>query len=255
MQTENPLTPPLNNTLETMLAHRSIRQFDGRALSPDMLETLIRCGQAAASSSFIQAYTVIQVTDTGHRQQISDAAGGQPWVKNAPVFLVYCADLYRINHCCVEQGLGELQGHTEHFIAATVDVALMAQNVLLAAESMGLGGVFIGGIRNNPQLVSDLLELPEQVYPVFGMCLGWPAQDTAVKPRMPAPTILQQGRYQRETVAAEVAAYDAQMEAYYQSRGSNQRVSDWSTQTANAIQNKQRDHMLEFLQARGLLKR
>ncbi|HPY42545.1 MAG TPA: nitroreductase family protein, partial [Thiolinea sp.] len=129
------------------------------------------------------------------------------------------------------------------------------QNVLLAAESMGLGGVFIGGIRNNPQIVCDLLELPDQVYPVFGMCLGWPVHTNAVKPRFPVQTILHEDSYDLNQVKAQVDSYDQQMQDYYQSRGSNQRISTWSAQTAAAIQKKQRTHILKFLQSRGFLLR
>lgn len=245
----------MNTVMQTMLNHASVRQFTEQVVSQETLESLIRCGQAAASSSFIQAVSIIQVTQAEHRRQIAELAGGQAWVIAAPVFLVFCADLQRVNYACVQHELGALEGHAEHFITATVDTALVAQNVLLAAESMGLGGVFIGGIRNNPQLVCDLLKFPEQVYPVFGMCLGWPVQANAVKPRFPVQTILQTDRYDVSQVAAQVDAYDQQMQTYYQNRGSNQRISTWSTQTAGAVQKKQRQHMLKFLQSRGLLLR
>lgn len=245
----------MNTVMQTMLNHASVRQFTEQMVSQENLESLIHCGQAAASSSFIQAVSIIQVTQAEHRRQIAELAGGQAWVIAAPVFLVFCADLQRVNYACVQHELGALEGHAEHFITATVDTALVAQNVLLAAESMGLGGVFIGGIRNNPQLVCDLLKLPEQVYPVFGMCLGWPVQTNAVKPRFPVQAILQTDRYDVSQVAAQVDAYDQQMQTYYQNRGSNQRISTWSAQTAGAVQKKQRPHMLKFLQSRGLLLR
>lgn len=243
-----------SKTIELMLQHRSIRQFIDKEISTLDLEQLILAGQAAASSSFIQAYSVIRVTDKDVRAQIAEAAGGQKWINEAPEFLVYCADLKRIELACIEQGEGKLEGHTEHFLAATVDVALFAQNVLLAAESIGLGGVYIGGIRNNPQLLADLLDLPDQVYPAFGMCLGWPAIDPEVKPRFPVASVLHQEKYQIDNVEADVAAYDDQMKEYYESRDSNTRLSDWSTQTAKAVQLKKREHMLDFLQQRGLLK-
>lgn len=245
----------MNTVMETMLAHASVRQFKDQAVSPETLADLIRCGQAAASSSFIQAVSVVHVTQAEHRAQIAEVAGGQAWVIAAPVFLVFCADLQRVNYACVINDLGALEGHTEHFIAATVDTALVAQNVLLAAESMGLGGVFIGGIRNNPQVVCDLLALPDQVYPVFGMCLGWPVQANAVKPRFPAASVLYEDSYPLDQVTRQVDEYDQQMQAYYQSRGSNQRLSNWSAQTAAAMQKKQRSHLLKFLQNRGLLLR
>ncbi len=244
-----------NKTIETMLSHRSIRKFLDKSIDTETLEKIIECGQAAASSSFIQAYSVIRVTSNDIREQIANAAGGQRWVEEAPEFLVFCADLKRIEVACVEQGAGELEGHTEHFLAASVDVALMAQNVLLAAESTGMGGVFIGGIRNDPQLVSDLLGLPDQVYPVFGMCLGWPAIDPDVKPRFPVKTILHQDHYALEKVESQVEAYDLQMQAYYQSRAGKTRVSNWSEQTAKAVQDKKREHILSFLNNRGFLKR
>jgi nitroreductase len=244
-----------NQTIDKMLMHRSIRQFQDKPIETETLELLLQCGQAAASSSFIQAYSIVRVTDKEVRKQLAGAAGGQQWINEAPEFLIFCADLKRIELACVQQGTGELEGHTEHFVAATVDVALMAQNVLLAAESMGLGGVYIGGIRNNPQLVADLLELPDQVYPVFGMCLGWPAVDPEVKPRFPLAAILHQDHYQLDKVEANVAAYDQQMQDYYASRNTNNRATDWSTQTANAIQMKKREHMLSFLNQRGMLKR
>ncbi len=243
-----------SETIELMLKHRSIRKFIDKPISNSDLEHLILAGQAAASSSFIQAYSIIRVTDKAVRAKIAEAAGGQSWINEAPEFLVYCADLKRIELACVQQGQGKLEGHTEHFLAATVDVALVAQNVLLAAESVGLGGVYIGGIRNNPQLLADLLNLPDQVYPVFGMCLGWPAIDPEVKPRFPVASILHQEKYQIEKVEADVTAYDKQMTEYYGSRDSNARLSDWSTQTAKAVQLKKREHMLDFLQQRGLLK-
>lgn len=245
----------MNKVMETMLNHRSVRKYTDEPVSERMLEAIVQCGQAAASSSFIQACSVVNVTDPEHRALIAEAAGGQVWVNKAPRFLVLCADMLRINHCCVEQGLGELEGYAEHFVAATVDVGLVAQNMMLAAESLGLGCVFIGGIRNNPAVVRDLLELPKHVYPAFGMCLGWPDQDTEVKPRLPVEVVIHQGKYQADTVAQDVSGYDQVMRDYYQSRSGNQRASDWSEQTAAAVQKKKREHMLGFLQEQGFLLR
>ena len=244
----------MNPLIDTLLNHRSVRQFTGQAIAPELLNTLLHCGQAAASSSFIQAYSVIRVTNAEHRARIAALAGGQVWIEQSPEFLVFCADLYRINQCCMAQGEGVLQGHTEHFIAATVDVALMAQNVLSAAESLGLGGVFIGGIRNDPETLSELLDLPDLVYPVFGMCLGYPNQETSLKPRLPVTSILHEGKYQTDLIQENIQQYDAQMQSYYQARTRNARTSTWSAQTAKAIQGKLRQHMLSFLQKRGFLR-
>lgn len=245
---------PLTTTQRLQLNHRSVRRFLPRPLEPGQLVSLIRCGQAAATSSFIQAYSVVRVTRVEARAAIAEAAGGQAWIEQAPEFLVYCADLRRIDAACERSGRGRLEGYAEHAVAAIVDVALMAQNVLLAAESQGLGGVFIGGIRNDPQVVVDQLRLPELVTPVFGMCLGWPDQDNEVKPRMPVEFVLHQDSY-REVPGERLAEYDRQMADYYASRGANVKLSDWSSAVAAAMQGKKREHMLDFLRSRGLFLR
>tara|TARA_R110000772_G_scaffold38354_8_gene90528 strand:- start:626 stop:1363 length:738 start_codon:yes stop_codon:yes gene_type:complete len=245
----------MNEVMQLMQEHSSVRSYTGKKISENLLAELIACGQSAASSSFIQAYSVVRVIDPAKRQIIAEAAGGQSWIIEAAEFMVLCADMQRINYASQKAGEGELQGYTEHFIAATVDTALMAQNILLAAESAGLGGVFIGGIRNNPQIVADTLKLPEHVYPAFGLCLGWPAHKNAVKPRLPVSAVLHQDIYDQAAVQSSVDNYDRQIAEYYGKRASNSKNSDWSSPTARAIQGKRREHMLAFLQARGFLKR
>lgn len=244
----------MNAIIDAQLNHRSIRKFTDKAVSDELVVDLIRAAQGAASSSFIQAYSLVEVSDTKNRSKIAALAGGQSWVEHAPKFFIICADLSRIEHCCVQEGMGPLEGHAEHFLAASVDAALMAQNLMLGAESVGLGAVFIGGIRNDPQQVSELLKLPEQVFPIFGLCLGWPDAEPDLKPRLPVDVILHKDTYDTSRCEADVAAYDAQMQAYYASRGSNQRNSNWSAQTAVAVQQKKREHLLGFLQSKGFLK-
>lgn len=255
MKTATQSAPLDYSIIEKMLTHRSIRKFTDVPVDEVTLKQLIRAGQSAASASFVQAYSVIQVTDKAVRQQIAKAAGGQTWVEDAPEFLVFCADLKRVEYACLLHDAGKLEGYTEHFITATVDVALAAENVLLAAESLGMGGVFIGGIRNDPQLVSDLLKLPRQVYPVFGMCLGWPAIEPDIKPRFPVEAILHQDHYQSDKVGDVVNAYDKKMQQYYADRSDNSRTSNWSSETVQAVQSKKREHMLSFLQSKGFLKK
>ncbi len=245
----------LSDVMRVQLGHRSIRRYTDEPIPPETLEQIVRCGQAAATSSFIQAYSVVRVTDTGSRATIAKAAGGQVWVERAPEFLVFCADLRRIAKAAELVGAGDIEGYAEHGIVAIVDASLMAQNVLLAAESLGLGGVFIGGIRNDPQTVASELQLPHLVAPVFGMCLGWPDQEPEVKPRMPLASVLHQGRYDDASMEQEVNEYDEQMRAYYQARSSNTKISNWSEQTANAVQGKKREHMKAFLQSQGFFRR
>ena len=148
----------------------------------------------------------------------------------------------------------EFEGdYTEQFIIATVDVALMAQNLVIAAESVGLGICYIGGLRNNPQEVSDLLELPRGVYPVFGLCLGYPDQDPEVKPRLPLPVILKQERYNEEGDEEAIARYDETIREYYATRTGGGHGISWSEQVAMLLSEKSRPHMREFLAGQGFL--
>ncbi len=245
----------MNEIMRLMQNHSSVRSYTEQSIDSALLHSIINSGQSASSSSFIQAYSIIRVSDQQNRREISKAAGNQSWVVNAAEFMVICADMYRIQHSCLKSDKGPLEGYAEHFIAATVDAALMAQNMMLAAESAGLGGVFIGGIRNQPDIVSQCLKLPEHVYPVFGLCLGWPADKQAVKPRFPLETILHQDSYQTDRVANNIDEYDQQMNDYYSARQTNVKTTNWSLQTASAIQGKKREHMLTFLRDQGFLKR
>lgn len=247
-------TPQTNPVLGLQTSHRSIRRYTGEPIPASLLADLIRAGQGAASSSFIQAYSVIRVTRPEVRGACARAAGNQPWIEEAAEFLVFCADLRRVDTACRAQGTGPLEGWTEHGLAAVVDTALMAQNVLLAAESVGLGGVFIGGIRNDPQVLVDQLQLPALVVPLFGLCLGWPAESPEVKPRLPVELILHQDQY-RDPDPAEMGDYDRVMADYYFQRRPSARRSDWSSTTARAIQGKKREHLLPFLQRMGFFRR
>ena len=243
----------MNETRKLQRRHSSVRRYEDRPVGEELLRELIACGQAASSSSFVQAYSLVRVTDREKRQLIAEAAGGQRWVTEAPEFLVVCADLKRLEYAIEKSDAGKLEGWTEHFMVATVDAALMAQNLMLAAESEGLGGVFIGGIRNNPQTVADCLELPALVYPVFGLCLGWPAERNEVKPRLPVDAVLHENRYDADRIPADVDAYDERMSRYYAERSQAAKQTDWSRQSAAALQGKKREHMLAFLHGRGFL--
>ncbi len=196
----------MNPTIQLLKSHRSIRKFTDESVEQSVVEVLIGAGQAASTSSFIQACTVIQVNATTDREKLATYAGNQTYVTSAPVFLVFCADMHRHKLAC-ETYKAEMQsGFTEQFITATVDCSLFAQNVVTGAESLGLGVVYIGGLRNQIEAVSELLELPHLVYPVFGLCIGYPAQNPEVKPRLPIDVVLKQDRYNDQKDQASIEA-------------------------------------------------
>ncbi len=245
----------MNPTIDLLNSHRSIRRFTDAPVPADTLTAVITAAQAAASSSFLQGVTIIRVTDPDKRVALREVAGGQRYVEEAPEFLVFCADLSRSMRCCEQHGGEAAKGLTEQFIIATVDTALYAQNLVVAAESVGLGICYIGALRNNPARVTELLDLPQQVYPVFGLCLGYPDQDPEVKPRLPLSVILKQNSYSTDGEAEAIAGYDEEMRAYYAARTSNQKAQGWSEQMAGLLGREGRPHMLAFLQGQGFVKR
>ena len=241
----------MNSVVELLKSHRSIRKFTDQPIAPELFEELVSAGQGAATSSFLQGATIVRVTDRGKREKIARLAGNQPYVASAAEFMVFCADLKRAGNWCREYGKPFEGDFTEHFIIATVDVALMAQSMVCAAESQGLGICYIGGIRNNPGPVSELLELPKGVYPVFGLCIGYPAQDPEVKPRLPISVILKQDRYNEDSDREAIEAYDVAVREYYATRiGSGHGIS-WSEQVSVLLSEKSRPHMRAFLAEQG----
>jgi nitroreductase len=245
----------MNEVIKLLQSHRSVRKFTDQPIPQEVLEEMIKCGQAAATSSFIQACTVIQVEDTGKREQLVGLAGNQPYIASAARFLVYCADMNRLQLACDMHKSEMLSGFTEQFVTATIDCALFAQNVLTAAHSLGIEGVYIGGIRNNIQAVTDLLELPHLVYPVFGMCLGYPAQNPEVKPRLPLSVVLKKDRYQDDTDTQTISEYDEQVRDYYRTRTGGNKDTAWSEQIAEMLAREARPHMKAYLESRGYLLR
>ncbi len=240
--------------LEIMSAHRSIRKFTDRAVDADLLTSLITAAQCTSTSHHVQAYTIIQVTDPNNRQKIADMAGPQPWVAEAPVFLVFCADLTRLVYACRQNTVEPETGWAEQLLVATVDTALLAQSLMLGAESAGLGGVFIGGIRNDPNLVCDLLHIPEHAFPVFGMCLGYPNEDPAPKPRLPLNLMFHQNRFPETVNYRELAAYDDIIQAYYEKRAPKLRDRTWTRQIAEFTGQVIRPHMKSFLAQKRFFK-
>jgi nitroreductase len=241
----------MNPTIDLLQSHRSIRKFTDRAVDDQTLTAIVAAAQCAATSHFVQAYTIIRVRDEKKRQVIAELAGPQVWVARAPVFLVFCADLNRLEAVCRMRGTVMEKGWAEQFVTATVDAALLAQNVLTAAESMGMGGVYIGGIRNDPQRVCDLLGIPDQAYPVFGMCLGWPAQDPPTKPRLPVDAVLYTDGYPQQHDTDMLAAYDRTTNHYYLNRNSNLKDETWTRQMADFMSRVFRPHMKTFLERKG----
>ena len=237
----------MNHTIDTILAHRSIRKFTQQTIDESLLTTLLNCGIAASTSSFIQCVSIIRITETESRKALAQLAGEQEYVASAAEFLVFCADFNRHKQINPYAQLG----FTEQTLIGAIDAALMAQNTLLAAESLGLGGVYIGGIRNNPQAVSDLLAIPSHVMPLFGLCLGYPDQKPEIKPRLPQRLVVHQERYQAKADKQTLNDYNEQTREYYRHRTQGAKDMSWSEQITTALNKESRPFMKDFINKKG----
>ncbi|OHY41665.1 NADPH-dependent oxidoreductase [Cylindrospermopsis raciborskii CS-508] len=231
------LNHPWNETLSTLLSHRSIRGYLGNTLPPGTLEILTAAAQSASTSSNLQTWSVIAVEEADRKQQLSQLANNQTHISQCPLFLVWLADLARLAHIADSRGLPH-QGldYLEMFLMAALDAALAAQNAVIAAESLGLGTVYIGALRNKPEEVANLLNLPPHVVAVFGLCVGYadPAVNVAVKPRLPQSVVLHRETYQLESQNEGIDLYNQVMKDFYDSQQMNV-PGDWSEHSAKRV--------------------
>lgn len=193
--------------------HASIRKYKSDPLPHELIEAVVAAGQRAATSSNLQTYAVVAVTDAAKKAEIAHWCGDQAHIVEAPVFLAWCADLSKLDRAAQLRQLPHVHEHVESFLVAAIDVALAAQNATLAAESLGLGSCYIGGIRSNTREIIRLLQLPPLMFPITGMTLGWPADTPIIRPRLPQSAILHWEGYSRDHEDAALQAYDQAMAA------------------------------------------
>jgi nitroreductase len=249
---------PTSSSIETMLRHKSVRSFDGRPLGDGMLEVLVAAAQSGSTSSNLVLWSVVAVTDAERKKQARLLCGGQEFIERVPVFLCFCADLARITAISSQVGLpGDGIDYTELTITAVVDATIAAQNLAVAAESVGLGICYVGGARNNPRELAKLLELPDRVIVVFGLALGWPATDVVptVRPRLAQEAVLHYETYSAERQVKPIERYNEIMRGFYDQQKMNV-DGNWSLHSARRVESAKalggdRAHLLEILRERG----
>ncbi len=198
----------MQDIFQILRSHRSIRKFKPDPIPEKLLGDILDSARQAPTSSNLQAYSIVIVRDRVKRKEFAKLSGDQQWVEACPIFLVVCADLYRLEKVCRIRGYKMSDRHIESFIVPVIDAALVAQNILVAAEANGLGICMVGGIRRDPANVCRMLKLPERVFPLVGMCLGYPDQEGAVKPRLPHEVIIHEDEYSDQNLEKHVAEYD-----------------------------------------------
>lgn len=246
--------------LETILNHRSIRKFTTQPISEDIFSTLIDAAMAGSSSGFLQSASIIRVTDPKLRYEIRRICAeaqnakdgekyGHPYVEHCAELLVFCMDNQRHQTLVPTAQID----WTEVTLVGAIDCAIMAQNLLVAAESMELGGVYLGSVRNDINRLSELLQLPTAVVPMFAMALGYPDQDPALRPRLPKDLVLSTNHYTPATEQQLQAYNQTVADYYYQVRG--EAGVTWQ-QTIEAYLDKPvRPAILPYLNQQGYAKR
>jgi FMN reductase (NADPH) len=242
----------LNAIINEILAHRSIRKFRPDPISDQTLKSILDCAQAASTSNTMQAYSVIAIRDPELKESVAKLSGNQKWIIECPLFLIWCADMHRIQYSLKNENPEiEVSGSVEHLISATVDTSLAAQNAAIAAESLGLGLVYIGGIRNHLDQLSELLQLPNLVYPVFGMCLGVPDQEPILRPRLPQELIVHENKYSSENYQESIDEYNTINRSYMKIRSNGVSEESWTEKLSEKLSRPRRKDLRKHLFQQG----
>jgi len=242
--------------LETLLAHRSVRAYQDAPVLPQDLSTAIAAAQSAATSSNLQVWSVVAVTEPERKSRLAVLAANQAHIHKAPLLLVWLADLSRLRKVTkLENQPSEGLDYMELFLTAAIDAALASQNAQVAFEAMGYGTCYIGSMRSYPEEVAAELNLPPEVFPVFGMTVGRedPAKVTEVKPRLPQHSVCFEERYDDSAVEVDVGDYNESIREFQARQGLP--LYSWTEKSSHRVASasalKNRDKLRHYLQRMG----
>lgn len=244
----------LNETINHQLAHRTIREFKDEKIPDEILETLIEVARRTASSTGMQASSIIRVTDPDKKKQIAEVCN-QEYVARAPELMIFIVDQYRNWNIAKEKNCFEDSIRTmDQFFSSFTDACITAQNVVNAAESLGLGTVYLGSILNDAEKICEILKLPELTFPVIGLGIGYPNQNPQLKPRMDMKYRVFENEYVSfDNYLDELKDYDEEMRTYYDLRMANRRVDSFTNQVVKRLKNPipKRQEILKAIRKQG----
>jgi len=241
--------PDVEECLAKFLTHRSVRKYSDQLISRELMSSLISCGQSAATSSNLQLWSVISVQEPERRATIAKMCGDQDQVHKAPWFLAFIVDLNRV--AIAAEQVGEIPAAlstAEFYTMGCVDAALAAERMLTAAESIGISGCYIGALRNDAYGIKEFLQLPDRCFGVFGLCLGYPAENVTaeIKPRLGQESVWFEEIYDSN---CGIGDYDQRMGEFYESQGMKGDVT-WSMRSGRRVNGSQmtgREVIKQFL--------
>lgn len=219
----------MNEVIQLIRQHRSIRKFTNTPLTGEQIEAIVDAAQMAPTSAHMQPFSIIGVTDQELRKKIAEHSEN-PWIAECGYFFIFCADLHRIMLAAgpdQQEKMSRNLNYSYFYQTAVLSASLALQNANLAAESMGLGAVIIGGINSALPELDEWLDLPDFVIPLVGLAVGVPDEFPEQKPRLPRSAVFFENQYDRD-LKAQVEAYDREIEEYYGARTNNKQKASWS---------------------------
>lgn len=252
----------MNPVIETLLKHKSIRKYKDKEVEDEKLDLIVRAAQASSNWCNGQHVSIIAIRDKESKEKLAKWSLNQTFINTCPVFLVFCADFYRTSVAFEKNGR-DAKDYIEQldtlFVGAH-DVGIAIQSAIIAAESMGLGAVCIGGIRQTSLSVVKELELPKYVIPLIGLCIGYPDDDPGIKPRLDKKAIFFEVKYDTTHIREEIDKYDEVYKNYINNRSSKSRDTNWSNKMSEYYLNEIKggncvyDQDYELLKQQGFIK-
>ncbi len=251
-------TPQGVDVLAAMADRRVIRRYLDRPVDSALLETLCAVALSAPSKSDLQQADIVIVSDKSQREKLEALLPDNPWVKAAPVFLVFCGNNRRHRLLFEWRGRPFVNDYLDPFFNASVDAGIVLATFVTAASQAGLGSCPISAIRNHAAQVSDILGLPNHVFPVAALGVGWPSFDGVMSPRLGLDVTIHRDRYDESGLKDRIAAYDKRREAVQPYK--TQRYTDkfgqsgaygWSEDKARQYSVPERADFGAFVRAKG----
>lgn len=207
LESNVPQVKVTESLIADILVRRSFRRYLDREIPEHLRNLLLACSQSASSKSDLQQYSIIDIQEQSTKDNLA-ALSGSPFMIKAPVVLVFCGDIRRVQRISDFRKLPFAQNTLDNFMNAAVDAALAMQTYILAAESYGLGCCPISQVRNNLDEVRELLRLPKGVFPMAGLTAGWPDEERDVTIRLPPSVVIHQNAYNDDALPEEIDTYD-----------------------------------------------
>lgn len=251
---------PGEDALVRILGRRTHRRYRDEPVDEALVEVLIGCALSASSKSDLQQASIVRVRIPERQAEIASWLPAMPWIGEAPLFLVFCGDNLRLRRAAALRGKPYPNNNVDAFMNAAVDAGLALQTFTLAAEAAGLGCCPISEVRTHIDRLTELLDLPAGVFPIAGLCVGWPAREGFVSMRLPPALAFHEETYDATGLEAKIDGYDRRRDARYRTPADRQREVErfgvaefygWSEDKARQYSRPARPGFREYLRGQG----